>query len=125
MAITNKTGRLGAWAVFLIAWVAVIIVAFAIVAVGMSMAGGAVPFRDWVAYIAPYALIWRVGVYILVGTLYITRWRPRLRAGQQRQTDGGDAAHQRLVRVERMLLVVLVVIEAANLPDLIHWITAG
>ena len=125
MAITHKTSRLGAWAVFLIAWAAVIVAALAIVAVGVSMAGGAVGFRDWLARIAPYALIWRVGVYAVVGTLYITRWRPRLRAAQQRQTDGGEAAHQRLVRVERMLLVVIAVIEAANLPDLIGWMSAG
>ncbi|KEZ76680.1 MULTISPECIES: hypothetical protein [Salinisphaera] len=125
MAITNKARRLGAWGIFLVAWAAVLVVAFAIAAIGLSMAGGAVEFRDWGARIVPYALIWRVGVYVVIGTLYIKRWRPRLRALQQRQSDGGEAARQRLVRVEWMLLAVIVVTEGANLPDLVNWITAS
>ncbi|GAB3683775.1 hypothetical protein [Salinisphaera aquimarina] len=121
----SRASRIGAWTVFVFAWAAVLVVALALVAVGVSMADGAVAFSHCLTRIAPYALLWRIGIYVVIGTLYITRWRPRLRALQNRQTDGGEAAHQRLVRVERMFLVVIVAVEVANAPDLIDWMMAG
>lgn len=125
MAISNKAVRLSAWAIFLIAWAVVIGAAVIITIIGISMAGGAIHFRDWLTDITPYALIWRTAVYVVVGTLYIKWWRPRIRAAQDQSQGESDAAHRRLIGIERLLLVVIVVIEVANLPDLIDWMMAG
>lgn len=106
---------------FAIACGAVVILALALLLLGSLFAGSMAAFNNWLVAVAPYALLWRVVLYIGGTTLYVMYWRPRLRALQLQQSDGGTAAHARLVRIERMLLVVIVAIEASNLPDLIDW----
>lgn len=125
MTSDHKTRRRRSWtagAVFVASWLAVIVLVLMLVGLGIQFAGGATAFRGWLDSMTPYALLWRIAVYVVGGTLYITRFRPRLRAMQQQQADGGDAAHARLIKIERLLLIVLVVIEVANLPDLIGWL---
>ena len=118
----HRGRRWSAAGVFVAAWIGVICAAIAVAIIGIALAGGAPAFRDWMSAVTPYALLWRIAVYIVGGTLYITYWRPRLRALQQQQDDGGVAAHARLIKAERMLVIALVVIELANLPGLIDWI---
>jgi len=119
----KRRGRRGSAAgVFVGTWTAVIAAAIAVAILGIALAGGAPAFRDWMAAATPYALLWRIAVYAIGGTLYITHWRPRLRTLQRQQADGGAASHARLVKVERMLVIALVAIEVANLPGLIDWI---
>lgn len=125
MTSDHKTRRRRSWTaggVFVMTWIAVIVLALMLVGLGIQFAGGAAAFRGWLDSMTFYTLLWRVGVYVVGGTLYIKRFRPRLRAMQRQQSDGGDAAHTRLIKIEQLLLIVLVVIEAANLPDLIGWI---
>lgn len=122
----NKTSRSKRhWstsAVFLVAWAAVIGLCLLLTWIGVELSGGPLAFRSWTNAMTPYSLIWRIFVYVVGGMFYIQYFRPKLRDMQQRQSDDGAAAHARLVKVERMLLVVLVVMEASNLPGIISWI---
>lgn len=104
------------------AWIAVVALALILAAIGISLAGSPAAFREWMVAATPYALVWRLAIYIGGGTFYLTRVRPRLRVMQQRMPDGGRAAHRRLLRIERLMLVVFVAIELTNAPDLIAWI---
>lgn len=125
MISSNNKRRGRRWSaagVFVAAWIGVICAAIAVAIIGIALAGGAPAFRDWMSAATPYALLWRIAVYAIGCTLYITHWRPRLRSLQQQQADSNAASHARLVKVERMLVIALVAIEVANLPGLIDWI---
>lgn len=124
MTSDNKPTRRRSWSaggVFVLTWMAVVVLALVLAVIGIQVAGGAMAFRGWMDSATPYALLWRVGVYVIGGMLYIKRFRPRLRTMQRQQSGGGAAAHARLVKIERLLVIALVAIEAANLPDLIGW----
>ena len=117
----SKSGRWSASAVFVASWAAVLCLAIVVALVGILLAGGAEPFRQAMDGFTPYALVWRLVLYVVGGTLYLNVWRPRLRAAQDAQGDAGVQSHTRLVRVERMLLIAIVAVEAANLPDLLGY----
>lgn len=106
-------------AVFAIACLGTALLLLILVAVGVLLAGDLVAFDAWLTRAAPYALAARLVVYGVVGTLYVGLWRPRLRNRQQQMADGGAAGHARLIRIERMLAVVLILIEIANVMELI------
>ncbi len=107
---------------FVAATVSAVALATALTAVGIGLTGSALAWRDWMHHAAPYFLIWRLALYAVLGVLYLRVWRPRLRALQADQTDGGAAAHTRLARIERLLIAVVVVVELSNLPDLLGWL---
>lgn len=119
---TPRVWRMSAGAVFLATWAVVLILGVCLAVIGINVAGSPTPFRDWLTAVTPYALVWRLAIYVGGGTLYGMRLRPRLRALQRRQADGGEAAHDRLRRIERLVVIVFVAIEVANAPDLIAWI---
>lgn len=126
MTTPNNTSRIRRWSaggLFLVSWGVVVVLALILTAIGIEMAGGAPEFRDWLGAAAPYALVWRLILYVGGGTLYVAHFRPRLRAMQRRQSDGGSAARERLIRIERMAVVVFIAVEVANAPDLIAWIS--
>lgn len=116
---------MNATTLFVVVALAVLVAAFVIAALGMQLAGGPDAFNLWLTAATPWFLLWHVVLYSVGGTLYLAHWRPRLRAAQRNQADGGEAARQRLVRLERMLIVVLIVIEATNVPDVIAWLSGG
>lgn len=116
---------MSATTLFIVVTLGVLVVAFIAAALALQWAGGKTAFDQWLVAATPYFLLWRVGLYGVVGTLYFKLWRPRLRAWHRRQPDGGEAGRQRLVRAERMLMVALVAIEATNVPDIIAWVSGG
>lgn len=116
---------MSATTLFVVVTLGVLVVAFIAAGLALQWAGGKTAFDQWLGAATPYFLLWRVVLYGIGGTLYIKRWRPRLRARQCRQPDGGEASRQRLVRAERMLIVALVAIEATNVPDIIAWVSGG
>lgn len=117
--------RWSAAAVFTATALAVLVLAFFVAGVGLHLAGGPERLRAWLSGATPWFVLWRLAIYSVAGSLYVTSWRPRLRAMQRKQTDGGEAARQRLVRVERMLIIAIIAIEATNAPDVIAWISGG
>lgn len=127
MNASSKTTRrrLNATTLFVVVALAVLVAAFVIAALGMHLAGGPDAYNLWLTAATPWFLLWRVALYSVGGTLYIAHWRRRLRAAQRDQADGGEAARQRLVRLERMLIVALIAIEATNVPDVIAWLSGG
>ncbi len=123
MAFISRTmRRWTAGGVFAAAGALAVVLALALAGLGIGLAGGPAAFRDWMHSITPYALLWRLALYAAGGALYFSRWRPRLRALQREHSDGGAAAHARLVKFERLCLIALAAIEAANLPGLIGWV---
>lgn len=94
--------------------------AVAITFIGIWLAGGIIPFHRFMEAGSPYFLGWRLLLYIVLGGLYMRRWRPQLRALQRRQRDGGEAAHYRLKRIEQLLVMAVIGIEAANLLDFLR-----
>lgn len=116
---------MSATTLFVVVTLGVLLVAFIAAGLALQWAGSKTAFDQWMLAATPYFLLWRIGLYAVVGTLYIKVWRPRLRARQCRQSDRGEASRQRLVRAERMLMVALVAIEATNVPDIIAWVSGG
>lgn len=110
---------------FTVAALGVFVFALVAAVVLMQLADGPERMQQWLTAAVPYFLVWRLMLYAVFGSLYVGYWRPRLRARQADQADGGEAAHGRLVRAERLLLVAIVVIEAANAPELIAWLAGG
>ncbi|MDA3922329.1 MAG: hypothetical protein PF501_16865 [Salinisphaera sp.] len=108
--------RWGVGSLFIAAWIAVIVFGLVATSIGMSIAGGPAAFHHWVQSATPGFMVWRALLFGGGGLLYITRWRPRLRAAQRDRPDGGQAAYARLIRAERMMVVAIIFIEATNLP---------
>lgn len=105
---------------FVVASAGALALAVAITLTGIWLAGGIIPFQRLIEAGAPYFLAWRLLLYIALGGLYTRRWRPQLRALQRRQRDGGEAAHDRLKRIEQPLAITVIGIEAANLLDFLR-----
>lgn len=110
---------------FVAAALGVLVAAIAIAWLGLIAAGGPDGLQRWLTAATPWFVLWRLVLYVTAGTLYLTRWRPRLLALQRTQSDGGAPARHRLMRVERLLVVAVVAIEATNMPDVIGWISGG
>ncbi|WP_111748580.1 hypothetical protein [Salinisphaera orenii] len=109
------------WFVFVVMTIGIVALAAALTAIGIGVAGSALAWRAWMHHAAPYFLIWRLLLYAVLGGVYLQLWRPRLRSMQAEQADGGAAAHARLVRIERLMVAAIAVVELSNLPDLIGW----
>lgn len=128
MTAPNKSSRVRRWssaAVFAAGAVAALVLAGATAVLGLSLSGGPVAFQAWLTAATPWFVLWRLCLYVVGGALYVTYWRPRLRDLQRRQSDAGEAGRQRLLRVERLMVVTIAIIEVANLIDLFNWFSGA
>lgn len=100
-------GRRASMTVFWL--VALVVVAVAVNLVGIRVVGDAEAWRQWLRGHATYFFAWRLGLY---GAIAYGWWRVRSRVIQR---DPSAGARMRIMRAEVAAVVVLALLEGAQL----------
>ncbi|WIX33258.1 hypothetical protein QO259_00950 [Salinicola sp. JS01] len=86
-----------------------------VVSVGMRLYGGIQEFQIALGEYRYWLLVWRLGFYGSLVFLWIRFGRRRLLERVAENRDGGEQARLLLRKLERMILIVVVLIEGYNL----------
>ncbi|MGQ7245126.1 hypothetical protein ACUN9V_16880 [Salinicola sp. V024] len=99
----------------LVGLVAAFIAGGVVVSVGMRLYGGIQEFRVALGEHRAWLLIWRLAFYGTLAYFWIRYGRRRLLERVAEDRDGGEQGRLLLRKLERMILIVVVLIEGYNL----------
>ncbi|WP_353980907.1 hypothetical protein [Salinicola endophyticus] len=99
----------------LLGLVASFVLAGIISSIGVRLFGGFQAYREALDDYRPVMLLWRALLYGAVACFWIRYGRPRLLRSVADDKDGGAQARLLLRKLERMVLIVLGLIETYNL----------
>ena len=99
----------------LITLVAVLVISSVIAGIGIRMAGSMAAFQENLSHAGFGLLLWRLTLYVALGYYWWGRARPRV-LGQLKNSAHAAA---RLRRLERLIIVALLVLEALNVMRLL------
>ncbi|WP_275286855.1 hypothetical protein [Halomonas elongata] len=100
-------GLLGLIAAF---WVGALIVF-----IGMRLYGGIRDFQVALGENRHWLMVWRVLFYGGIALAWFRLWRPKILRSIEQDKDGGRQGRVLLHKLERMILIVVVLIEGCNL----------
>jgi len=109
-----RWSHLSRWKLFFGLWAILLGLSVAVTAIGSLLAGGLQEWHALMTRLTPWWVVWRLGLYLVIGVLYWRRWRPRILVSVARDQDGGAAARYRLGRSERAVVIVIATLELFN-----------
>ncbi|EPC00623.1 hypothetical protein L861_06695 [Litchfieldella anticariensis FP35 = DSM 16096] len=88
-----------------------------IVSIGIRIAGSLEAFQAGMAAAQPLLLVWRLLFYGAMAWLWYRHWRPRVIRRLNRDRDGGEQARPKLEKLERLVLVLVALLEVMNFTN--------
>lgn len=95
----------------LVALLAVVILSGVIAGIGIRLAGSMDAFQDSLSHAGSGLLLWRLTLYTALGYYWWMRAKPRVLRQLKNSVDAPD----RMRRLERLVIALLVIFEALNL----------
>lgn len=86
-----------------------------VVFIGMRLYGGITEFQAALDENRHWLMVWRAILYVGLALAWFRLWRPRILRSIEKDKDGGQQGCVLLRKLERMILIVLVLIEGYNL----------
>lgn len=103
--------------VFPVVLVLVFLLGSLLASLGIQLMGSRAAFDAAKQAALPWLFLWRWACYAGLAVGWIRLWKPRVVQRLNEDRDGGQAARQRLARLEYLAIGALVCIELFNLID--------
>ncbi|OHZ00181.1 hypothetical protein [Salinicola sp. MIT1003] len=103
--------------VFVVALIGVFLLSGVVVSLAIQLMGSREAFAAAKQAALPWLFLWRWACYAALILAWLKLWKPRVLARLGEDRDGGEAARDRLKRLESLTLVVMVGIELFNVLD--------
>ena len=110
-----RWSHLSRWKLFFGLWAILLGLSLVLTTIGSLLAGGLQEWHALMTRLTPWWVVWRLGLYLVIGGLYWLRWRPRILASVARDHDGCAVARYRLRRSERAVVIVIATLELFNI----------